>query len=53
MAIGRRSWFNAPPAFIILAERAAATIEHWARFLYPTLLVLGFFAIMAHGLAGR
>ena len=34
-------------------ERAAATIEHWARFLYPTLLFLGFFAIMAHGLAGR
>ena len=34
-------------------ERTAATIEHWARFLYPTLLIVGFFAIMAHGLAGR
>jgi hypothetical protein len=33
--------------------RAAATIEHWARLLYPALLILGFFAIMAHGLAGR
>jgi hypothetical protein len=34
-------------------ENTAARIEHWARFLYPTLLILGFFAIMAHGLAGR
>ena len=34
-------------------ERAAATIEHWARYLFPAVLILGFFAIMAHGLAGR
>jgi hypothetical protein len=34
-------------------ERAAATIEQWARVLYPTLLILGFAAIMVHGLAGR
>jgi hypothetical protein len=33
--------------------RAAAAIERWARFLYPVFLVIGFFAIMAHGLAGR
>jgi len=32
-------------------EHAAATIEHWARFLYPALLLLGFFAIMVHGLS--
>ena len=34
-------------------ESAAARIEHWARFLYPALLIVGFFAIVAHGLAGR
>ena len=33
-------------------ESTAAGIEHWARFLYPALLFLGFFAIVAHGLAG-
>ena len=34
-------------------KRAADTIEHWARYLYPASLILGFFAIMAHALLGR
>ena len=32
---------------------AAAAIEHWARYLYPTTLVVGFLVIVAHGLATR
>jgi hypothetical protein len=32
-------------------EGTAARIEQWARYLYPALLVLGFLAIVAHGLA--
>jgi hypothetical protein len=34
-------------------EGAAARIEHWARYLYPMLLLLGFFVIIAQGLARR
>ena len=31
----------------------AARIEHWARYLYPALLLLGFAGIVVHGMAGR
>ena len=34
-------------------ESAAARIEHWARYLYPTALVVGFLVIVAHGVATR
>ena len=34
-------------------ESAATTIERWARYLYPTLLILGFLVIVAHGMVGR
>ena len=34
-------------------ERAAARIEHVARCLYPALLLIGLFVIVARGLAGR
>jgi hypothetical protein len=32
---------------------AAAKIERWVRYLYPALLLVGFLAIVAHGLSGR
>jgi len=34
-------------------KRAAAAIEGAARYLYPTLLLLGILALSAHGLRGR
>jgi hypothetical protein len=34
-------------------ESTAARIEHWARFLYPSLLFLVIFVIVASGLAAR
>jgi hypothetical protein len=34
-------------------ERAAARIEHVARCLYPALLLIGLFVIVARGLARR
>jgi hypothetical protein len=34
-------------------EQAAARIEHLARILYPALLVIGLFVIVAGGLSGR
>jgi hypothetical protein len=34
-------------------ETSAARLEHWARYLYPSVLIVGFLAIAAHGLAGR
>jgi Neurotransmitter-gated ion-channel transmembrane region. len=34
-------------------EQVAARVELWARFLFPALLVVGFFAITALGLARR
>ena len=34
-------------------KATVARLDHWSRYLYPALFLLGLLVIVGHGLAGR